>query len=186
MIGPIHQDDRGNRVRLSPCGNRAPQAGGWTFLVKDVSRRAWKSKGAVGVVAALALVGLPVGAWLNARDVIPLFFFSPIGSTLVALLAVTFLSIAQAWHAWPVWVRETHLRQQTCPVCLYGLNGQPVQADGCVVCPECASAWNVADELAMAMPRHVVIVKDEYANSQDADKSTPPTMTRDTSCDPNS
>lgn len=28
-----------------------------------------------------------------------------------------------------------------CPACLYKLTGQAAEPDGCVVCPECGSAW---------------------------------------------
>jgi phosphate/sulfate permease len=186
LIGPRHQDDRGKPVRLLPLGSHSRQAGGWNWFFRDVARRTWQSRGIVGIAAGIALAGVFMVAWTHVRDVLPLLFFSPIGSTLVVLLAVSLLSVGHAWRAWPDWVRETHLRQQTCPVCRYGLSGQVLQPDGCVVCPECASAWNVADEMAMTLPRDVVIVSEETPQNHAAERSDPPMITREISDEPNS
>lgn len=126
-----------------------------------------------------------IAASLLTRDLLPLMFFSPVGSTLVLLVAVLVLGIGHAWRAWPAWVRETHLRQGLCPACGYGLAGHAPEPDGCVVCPECASAWNVADE--QVIDRAVVVVRAEREQAaQHSENSEPPMKTRETSDELNS
>jgi hypothetical protein len=187
VIGPRHQDDRGKPVRLLLTGYRSADAGGWRrFLVQ-----AWgnfrAAKGGSAVTSALVLIGAIIAAWLLTREVITLFFFSPVGSTLVVMWAVLVLSVGQLWKTWPHWVRDTHLLAGACPVCAYGLSGQPLHTDGCVVCPECASAWNLADAQATVADRSVVVVQDDQSmNTQSSERSSPPMSTLETKGDANS
>lgn len=178
MIGPRHQDDRGKPVRLLALGSHAPDGGGWKHFTGEVWRRFRQGNGAIAIGAGVALVGILIAAWLMKRDVLPLMFFSPVGSTLVLLVAVTALGVGHAWRQWPLWVRETHLRHSVCPACGYGLLGQMAQPDGCVVCPECASAWNVADEQATHADRSIVVVQEDRSTVvQSSEKSSPPIRT---------
>lgn len=187
MIGPRHQDDRGKPVRLLALGSHAQDRGGWKNFGIDVWRRFRKGNGTMAIGAGVALIGILIAAWVMKRDVLPLMFFSPVGSTLVLLVAVTVLGVGHAWRQWPLWVRETHLRHSVCPACGYGLLGQMVHQDGCVVCPECASAWNVADEQVTNAERSIVVVEEDSAvRDQFSEISSPPISTLDTTGEANS
>lgn len=187
MIGPRHQDDRGRPVRLLALGSHSRDAGGLKSFAGEVWRRFRQGNGAIAIGAGMTLVGIFVAASLAARDVLPLMFFSPVGSTLVLLLAMAALGCGHAWRQWPHWVRDTHLQSGRCPACGYGLSGQNQHADGCVVCPECASAWNLADVLATDADRSIVVVQNEQpVPGQSTDNSSPPIRTLETTGAPNS
>ncbi len=46
--------------------------------------------------------------------------------------------------------RVYHLSRSRCPACVSDMRGQPVESDGCVVCPnsECGHAWKLTDKIA--------------------------------------
>jgi hypothetical protein len=44
-------------------------------------------------------------------------------------------------------IRSALLQHNYCPSCGYALHGLEPQADGCRVCPECASAWRTPESI---------------------------------------
>ncbi len=187
MIGPRHQDDRGKRVRLHPTGYRGQEPGSWAKFASQAWHRFREAKGLAASSSACALAGVVIVGWLMTRDVVTLVFFSPVGSTLVLMVAVLVLSIGHLWAEWPHWVRDSHLESDRCPACGYDLAGLKSDLDGCVTCPECDAAWNVADAKAKVYDRPIVVVADNHlALDQSAVRSAPPTKTDETTEEPNS
>ena len=40
------------------------------------------------------------------------------------------------------------LSKSECPACISDMHGQPVEDDGCVVCPKCGAAWKLTDRVS--------------------------------------
>lgn len=187
MIRVRHQDDRGKPVRLRPLGHRGTEPGSWKRFAIQARESFHQAKGWAAVASGSALVGVVLAVWLMTRDVVTLFFFSPVGSTFVVIVAVLVLSIGRLWSAWPHWVRETHLDADRCPVCGYHLKGLLEDPDGCVGCPECNAAWNTGEIKATVGDRPIVVVAEELRRRDHSDEySAPPMKTLDRADEPNS
>ena len=78
-----------------------------------------------------------------------------IGPVVACLFSAAYFPWIAARQARSRRMHAAMLRHHVCPHCGYGLAGVPVDpADGATVCPECASAWDLAaaDESGAVVP----------------------------------
>jgi hypothetical protein len=147
-------DDRGRMVRAYRLGvleSMLPQ------LVPRRSRRApapvlWRAYFRVLNSSLLWAVGMGVVAVSLATTFVAGLLLDSLGGRMVAawtlLLYLVLLTVGTfvyaryvPWLAWTAW-RGTLLEHDCCPSCGYRVAELLAEADGCVVCPECGSAWS--------------------------------------------
>ncbi len=140
-------DDRGRRVPLCRAQDLGPDVDpGVRAAVGASNVRLWHC---VPSLVTVALVVLGVKAWRRMRRG---GSGTPPASEVLAqaaafVIALTILAgLAWVWAAWrgAKAARRAYLAGSVCPSCGYTLTGLPLDADGCVVCPECAGAWRPA------------------------------------------
>ena len=91
-------------------------------------------------VPVIVTVWLIASYFTSLKTVLPFFFFWPLMTTISAARARRGENI-------PLVLRErmadaSLLRAGRCAACGFSLRDLEVHEDGCVVCPECAAAWN--------------------------------------------
>lgn len=127
----LEEDDGGLEellARINPCNPemRTPLTGG---------QIAW--------VCFSGLFWFPL-FWLVRRE--PFY----VKCVLMGGVIIAVMAIGQAYRKrWLVRgareLRQIVLEMRRCPSCTHSLEGLPRHEDGCVVCPECGSAWQTAD-----------------------------------------
>ncbi len=67
-------------------------------------------------------------------------FMAGLGALILVPLALTIgVRRIRGPARWRSWIAE----YRRCPICGYDLAGLGPEADGCLVCPECGSAWRI-------------------------------------------
>ncbi|CAG1008015.1 hypothetical protein PHYC_03508 [Phycisphaerales bacterium] len=96
---------------------------------------------AIGVLVGVVGVGLFVPAFLGAGAFVLWIYAFPamIGSALMVWTAVKFRPRMPPVD--PQLLAEAVGAEGLCATCGYRLDDLPAEEDGCVVCPECGSAW---------------------------------------------
>lgn len=132
---PMPHDDRGRPIQrqerralveaLSEEGVRAPFP--WRRVIQ------W-------TVPVIITVWFVASRYASMKTVLPIFFVWPLVTTMAAARARRGDNI-------PLVLRErmadaSLLRAGRCAACAFSLRDIEIQEDGCVVCPECAAAWN--------------------------------------------
>jgi hypothetical protein len=142
---PTVPDDRGRRVELfTPAKSSASEDPELFATVGRVYESATLLHERVRLVHVLYLVAGFAVVVLVAIFAQRLTWLPP-GVT-GALVAMTWIGLAafiamQSRHRYSNRTAESILRIGRCPSCGYRLGGAPVDDDGLIVCPECASAW---------------------------------------------
>jgi hypothetical protein len=88
----------------------------------------------VALVACFSIMTLTF-RWAGSAGIVG--FFIPALMIGPSLMLVMRFAPRLAWKRWAAEVAALG----HCPSCAYGLFDLPVDADGCVVCPECGGAW---------------------------------------------
>jgi hypothetical protein len=146
------RDDRDRPVGLLPAG--LPLAlRDWAaalppFRLRTAPRRllrAFTHGPGLAVLGALAIVATLITVWSADHAVgFGLIIFTPVAVPMLtaALLATRGLLGLGGWL--PGAMRASLLARHRCAACGYTLNGLAPDPDGCLTCPECASAWDAA------------------------------------------
>lgn len=106
--------------------------------------RALLSSPLLPVAATLALIALLIRMAIDDRGMaFNLVILSPIWAPMFTMGMVTTRGVLSFGAALPNHARRAMLSRSLCPGCAYALELSRVDTDGCVVCSECASAWDV-------------------------------------------
>lgn len=82
----------------------------------------------------------------------PLMIRFTAGGTVIVLVVVgSYFRRRAGFRRGLMDVRRVMLEASLCPSCTHPLDGLPRLEDGCVVCPECGSAWRV-DAIIRSLP----------------------------------
>ncbi len=138
------KDSRGRRVAVvrRAEGSKQDGAGGAPKDRPMSTRQVAIGSGVLVlcIVAGFTLLRLKSGGLGRAYDV-PDWAFGGLFGVVLGVLA---------WSVWPGRVGRTIARGRVargcCGSCGYWLQGLRAQGDGCTVCPECGSAWRLAEK----------------------------------------
>ena len=138
-------DDRGRRVPLCRVQDLGPEVDPTVReAVGGSNIRLWH---VVPSLVTVAIVVVGVRVWRRSGGGSRTTLVTDVLRQGVAtLIAFTILAgLAWVWAAWrgAKAARRAYLAGSVCPSCGYGLAGLPVEADRCVVCPECSGAWRL-------------------------------------------
>lgn len=114
----------------------------------------WAFLGACGVVFFIGFM-----LYEDASTGLGLMIFSPIFVSMLSLALATGRAALGLGGALPGRMCRAMLWTERCPACGYDLSSMDAHADGCIVCPECAAAWE-ADRIgpnADLRPKVIVI-----------------------------
>lgn len=146
-------DDRGRPCRLVRLGPLRTTPG--DDEPAPVPRRA--------IAGLFVVLGAGTGLGLLAASegaiVVGLCILSPVLSTLMFNVIGTGVRLAEAADARGPRLRRRMVRAGRCPACAYPIAGLTHEPDGCVVCPECAAAWAIADGRYKAERPTVIVVR---------------------------
>ncbi len=157
-----HLDDRQRPVRLVRFGPASSI--NFTALRAAVASRATYLS-----VFAFAMLGSLIALTLKAGPlVLAVTLLSPVSSTLIVLVSITGVAVFAAMADRGERLANDMARAGRCPGCAYPFAGLEPEPDLCTVCPECGSAWNLAQRLAP--PQTVVIPNPPPQQEGDAPK----------------
>jgi ribosomal protein L37AE/L43A len=115
------------------------------------------------LLVAVVLVTL---VWLTAEfgpQVIAFTLFSPVSSTIIILICITGVATANWIRDRAEAIRRSSIRSGRCPSCGYPIDAIEPETDGCVVCPECGSAWRTGDPRYTLEGEQIVVVRAEHS-----------------------
>ena len=158
---PKPSDDRGQRCDIAKLSGKQI---GWRALgLKSITKdRLTKGEQAATEKREtwVALGGGVVG-WILWQFLLSPITKPAVGDMIDLLIQVCFAIVVAmlCWYILLGWIRrgsftriaEIYLSQGHCAACGYLLDDLTVEADGCVVCPECNGAWlkeRVGDQLS--------------------------------------
>jgi uncharacterized protein YbaR (Trm112 family) len=122
------------------------------LLELDLTRFGWRKALRPRQIVWLVLsCGLWMAAYMPIRNQPLVFRMAMSAGVIVAIMTSAYmLRRADFWRGLGR-VRRVMLEAALCPSCTHALDGLPEMEDGCVVCPECGSAWRV-DAITRSLP----------------------------------
>lgn len=148
MLRIRSRDDRGRRARVAmfvpaPLGARWPLVsvalGTLVVAVYLLASRAGASVLIMLTLTACMLGLLGFGGPFAAF----LILFTPVASILILVAVNSLTSLGVLAGEARETLRSRWIEASRCPACSYHMEGVPIEADRCRVCPECGGAWKV-------------------------------------------
>lgn len=147
------QDDRGERVLLAGEGmweayrqwRSALPPLRWRSLPRIAWRAATTGPGLAFIGSCMLVIVLARMAYEDRFLGVSLLIFTPVFVPLLTLGLTIWRGVLGLGGGLPDKMRRAMLTRSKCPSCSYDLRGAAAGADGFVVCPECAAAWDVGE-----------------------------------------